>query len=191
MYLLDSTTLVSSFQSGKEDIHGISICCQVTGKWFCFLSKILLSIGDAHSMGHSFIISLVKLLVIIHAETDVIRREKFKKLCFYLNIAYGILVVGILNMIRPDFIFIYHSSMADRCLGRTGIILTHVNTSSAVNLVQLCDIPETTQDVSFSYILNFARTAICWTDVSFIYLNAANILEAICYCRIFIYMHRY
>ena len=168
-----------------KDLH------EITGRWFCFLSKILLSIGDAYSMGHSFFIAFVKLMVIIHAGTDVIRKENIKKVFFYLNILYGPLVVGILNMVRPDYVFVYHSSMADRCLGSLGIISTHHNTSSAVNLVQLCDIPEPTHQVPVEYVLYVVRKIICWFDVSFIYLNASNILEAICYCRIFIYMHRY
>ena len=168
-----------------NDLHAI------TGKWFCFLSKILFSIGDAHSMGHSFIIAFVKLLVIVHAKADGARIENIKKVFFYLNILYGTLVVGTLNMIRPDYVFVYHSTMADRCLGRSGNILTHDNTSSAVNLVQLCDIPDPTKQVPFEYVLYVFRKVICWLDVSFIYLNAANILEAICYCRIFIHMHRY
>ena len=80
-----------------------------TGSWFCFLLKILRSAGDAHSMGHSFVIAFVKLLVIVHAGTDVIRKEKFKKIFFYLNVLYGALVVGIMNVIRPDYIFVYHT----------------------------------------------------------------------------------
>ena len=163
----------------------------ITGKWFCFLSKILLSIGDAQIMGHSFIIAFVKFLVIIYAKTDNSKKENIKKVFFYLNILYGTLVVGILNMIRSDFVFVYHSALADRCLGGRGIILTYDNTSSSVNLPQLCDIPEPSQQVSFQYILYVIRKIICWIDVSFLYLNAANILEAICYCGIFIHMHRY
>ena len=163
----------------------------ITGEWFCFLLKILNSFGVAHSMGHSFFIAFAKLMVICHAGTDVTRKEKIKKLCFYLNILYGALVVGILNVIRPDYVFVYHSSMADRCLSGTGIISSHANTISAANLVQLCDIPEPTKQISFEYTLYVVRKVICWLDVSFIYLNAANILEAICYCRIFVYMHRY
>ena len=161
-----------------------------TGDWFCYMSKIILSIGDAHTMGHSFLLAVLKLIVIVHVESDLIRKEKVKKVCAYLNLLYGIVIVGILNVVRPDYVFIYHSSMADRCLGRSGAITSHDNTSSAVNLVQLCDIAHPTQQTLFEYIIFIIRKSICWFDISFIYLNSANVLEAICYARIFWHMNR-
>ena len=171
--------------------HVIQDLYVYTGEWFCFLSKILLSIGDAHAMGHSFILAVLKFLVILHAESDVNRKEKFKKVLFCLNLLYGILVVGIMNIARPDYVFIYHSTMADRCFGRSGAITSQDNTSSAVNLVQLCNISRSTEQTALEHVLNIIRRFVCWFDVSFIYLNAANVLEAILYARIFIYMNRY
>ena len=50
-----------------------------TGEWFCYLSKELLSISDAFCMGHSFVIALLKYLVIVHAGADPIKKDKFKK----------------------------------------------------------------------------------------------------------------
>ena len=44
-----------------------------TGEWFCFLTKIILISDDAHMMAHSFLLALVKLLVIVHAETDMVK----------------------------------------------------------------------------------------------------------------------
>ena len=190
-----NSIILTLYWSLEIAVYGITYFVKnlhaITGAWFCSLLKILNSLGLAHSMGHSFVIAFVKLLVIVHAGTDVTRKEKFKKLLFYLNILYGALVVGILNVIRPDYVFVYHSSMADRCLSGTGIISSHANTISAANLVQLCDIPEPTKQISFEYTLYVIRKVICWLDATFVYLNAANILEAICYFRIFIYMHRY
>ena len=168
-----------------KDLHGY------TGKWFCYSSKIILSIGDAHIMGHSFFIAFLKFMVINYAGPDNTRKEKFKKICFVLNLLYGVIVVGILNMVRPDYIFVYHSSMADRCFGRSGTIKSNDNTSSAANLVQLCNIPGPAPDFSFDYVIHEIRNAVCWVDVTFIYLNGANVLEAICYCRTFMVMHRY
>ena len=168
-----------------KDLH------EYMGKWFCYSSKILLSMGDAHCMGHSFFIAFLKLLVIVHAGTDNTRKEKFKKIIFMLNLLYGVILVGILNMVRPDYIFVYHSSMADRCFGRLGTIERNDNTSSAVNLAQLCNIPSPAQHFPFDYIIHEIRNAVCWSDVTFIYLNSANVLEAICYCRTFMVMHRY
>ena len=189
-----NSIILTLYWSLEIAVYGITYFIKnlhtITGAWFCFLLKILNSLGIAHSMGHSFVIAFLKLLVICHAGTDVTRKEKFKNLLFYLNILYGALVVGIMNVIRPDYVFVYHSAMADRCLGGTGIISSHSNTSSAINLVELCDITAPTKQVSFEYTLYVIRKVICLLDASFVYLNAANILEAICYCRIFIYMHR-
>ena len=161
-----------------------------TGEWFCFLTKIILASGDAHMMGHSFLLALVKLLVIVHAETDVVRKEKIKNVAFYINCVYGIVVVGILNIARPDYVFVYHSSMADRCFGRSGVMKLDDNTTSAANLAQLCDITYPSQQLTFDYVIAFIREFICWLDVSFIYLNAANVLEGLCYLHIFAYMNR-
>ena len=167
-----------------KDLH------EYTGKWFCYSSKILLSIGDSHCMSHSFFIAFVKFMVIVHAGTDNNRKEMFKKICFLLNLFYGVVVVGILNVVRPDYVFVYHSSMADRCFGRSGTIERNDNTSSAVNLIQLCNIPSPAQHFSLDTIIHEIRNAVCWVDVTFIYLNSGNLLEAICYCRTFIVMHR-
>ena len=142
-------------------------------------------------MGYSFLIALAKLLVIVHAETDLVRKEKIKDVCFYINCLYGIVVVGILNIARPDYVFVYHNSMADRCFGRSGVMKLENNTTSAANLAQLCDISYPSQQLSFGYVFAFMRKFICWLDVSFIYLNAANVLEGLCYLRIFAYMNRY
>ena len=118
-------------------------------------------------------------------------QERFKKFCTILNITYGIFVVGLLNIVRPDYVFVFHSSMAERCHGRSGAITSHDNTTSNVNLVQLCNISYTNTQPIIEQLLVFIRILICWCDVSFIYLNAANLLEAICHTRVFTYMNRY
>ena len=92
--------------------HYVQNLYSYTGDWFCYMSKIILSIGDAHVMGHSFLLAVLKLIVIVHVESDVIRKEKVKKVCAYLNLLYGIVIVGILNVVRPDYVFIYHSANA-------------------------------------------------------------------------------
>ena len=43
-----------------DDLH------EYTGNWFCYLSRSLVLIGNAHTTGHSFIIAMVKYVVIIH-----------------------------------------------------------------------------------------------------------------------------
>ena len=170
--------------------HYVQNLYTYTGKWFCYMSKIVLSIGDAHTMGHSFLLAVLKSIVIVHVESDVIRKEKVKKVFSYINLLYGVVVVGILNIVRPDYVFIYHSAMAERCLGGSGAITSHDNTSSAVNLVQLCDIAHPTKQTLFGYVIFAIRKFVCWIDISFIYFNCANLLEAICYIRIFTYMNR-
>ena len=170
--------------------HYVQNLYTYTGKWFCYMSKIVISIGDAHTMGHSFLLAVLKLIVIVHVESDVIRKEKVKKVFAYINLLYGIVVVGILNIVRPDYVFIYHSAVAERCLGGSGAITSHDNTSSSVNLVQLCDIAHPAEQTLFGYIIFAIRKLICWADVSFIYFNCANLLEAICYARIFAHMNR-
>ena len=162
-----------------------------TGKWFCYFSKVILSIGDAQSMGQSFMIAFTKLLIIVYAETDMILKERIRNICFFINIFYGIVVLGIMNLARPDYVFVYHSSLADRCLGGTGVIARNDNTSSNSNLMNLCVIPRPEEPTAFDHTVITIRRTACWLDAAFIYLNAANILEAFFYIRIFIYMQRY
>ena len=171
--------------------HFVSDLYSFTGEWLCYFSKMILSIGDAQSMGQSFMIAFTKLLIIVYAETDMIMKERIRNICFYLNIFYGIILLGVMNLARPDFVFVYHSSMADRCLGGTGVISRNDNTSSHSNLINLCDILRPEEPSAFDRTLIKIRTATCWLDATFIYLNAANILEAFFYIRIFIYMQRY
>ena len=112
-----------------------------TGNWFCYFSKFLSAIGNSHSTGHSFVISLLKYVIIVHYQSTVTNamKEKLKSIFFWMNILYPFIVFGIFNIIEPDFMFIYDgSSTANRCLGKSEVLSSIKNNASAIKLHNIC-----------------------------------------------------
>ena len=65
------------------------------GKWYCYLSKAVTMMGNAHSTQNSFIIALMKYFMIVHFQTPSDRRKSQIKYAFViLNMVYPVFVIG-------------------------------------------------------------------------------------------------
>ena len=162
------------------------------GEWYCYVSKVITMIGNAHSTQNSFIIALFKYVMILHFPTPSEKRKTRMKYIFSaLNIIYPVFVVGMFFIVMPDFIIRYNGvSQANRCLGRPEVKDNTTN-NDHVKIYNACTfIISPDQDMSFQYIVYLIRKSICWLHVSITFLNFGNIIEMIMYCRIFTYMHR-
>ena len=166
-----------------DDLH------EYTGDWFCYLSRYVTLIGNVHTIGHSFIISMLKYVVIIHYQK--FSKEKVKTLFFWINLLVGTTLVSIFSLAQPQFIFLYDGiSQSNRCLGKNETISSLDNSTSAIKLTDICSISESFEHVSFGYVYYIFRKTICWANIVFVYLNAWNILEMFVYCTIFSFIHR-
>jgi len=163
------------------------------GEWYCYVSKALTMIGNAHTTQNSFVMALLKYIMIRHFQTaNEKRKAHINYILFTLNIIYPFFVVGIFFMVMPDFIIRFDGvSQANRCLGKPEIKVNATN-HDHVKIYNACTfIVGADQDMSLQYFCNLIRKCICWLHVIIIYLNMGNILEMIMYCRIFAIMSRY
>ena len=164
-----------------------------TGNWFCYFSKMLSVIGSAHSTGHSFIISFIKYFIIVYHQSNItnVKKDKLKTIFFWINLIYPFVMFGMLNVIKPDFIFIYDGiSTANRCLGKSEVLSNIKNNSSAIKLHDICNFQEPHDSFSLVYIIFIIRKMICWIHIIFIYANVWNLIECVIYIRIFRFMRR-
>ena len=177
-------------------MHGVTIGVKdlyiYTGSWFCYASKAVTIYGNAYVTGHSFIIAIMKYVMILHQEkVRNFGQEKTKKILFWINIIYPAYILGIFNLVRPDFFFTYGSiSQANRCLGKSDIISSQDNNETITRLHNVCDISPPIHHVSFAYAIYIGRKAICWLHIVITYCNVWNILELFIYCIIFDFMRR-
>ena len=164
-----------------------------TGKWFCYFSKALNVIGNAHTTGHSFIIALMKYVIIVYYQSSItnIKKEKFKTIFLWINLFYPVVVFVIFNLISPEFIFIYDGvSSANRCLGKSEMVSSLNRNTSAIKLHHICDVPEPVKLVSLDYLLFIIKKTFCWLHMVFLYSNVWNVIELLLYIRIFTFMRR-
>ena len=165
-----------------------------TGKWFCYTSKALNLLGNTQVVSHSFIISMMKFIMIVYQERTVLfGKSKVKTMFFWLNILYPVYLNGMVSLARPDYLVVYDSiNQANRCLGRTDIYKNEIDgNQTATRLHTLCmNIPEPLQKLSLEYVIYIARTSICWFHILLFFLNFFNILEIFVYYQIFRYMKK-
>ena len=164
-----------------------------TGNWFCYFSKFLSAIGNSHSTGHSFVISLLKYVIIVHYQSTVTnaKKERLKTIFLWLNILYPFIVFGMFNIIEPNFMFIYDgSSTANRCLGKSEILSNMKNNATAIKLHNICILIVPRDPGLLEYVIFIIRKTICWIQVIFVYANVWNLIECIIYIRVFRFMHR-
>ena len=173
-------------------MHGITYLVQnmylYTGEWYCYLSKAVSMLGIFHSIQNSFVIALLKYVMIVHFQPPHGRRKEYTQYLFFaLNLIYPFFVFGVFLLLMPDFIIRYDGiSQANRCLGIPEVkIKDHVKIYNACTIINGPD-----EDTSSKYFFYLTRKITCWMHVGVTYLNSGNILEMLLYFRIFAFMHR-
>lgn len=163
-----------------------------TGAWFCYTSKALTLIGNANCSGHTFIIAIMKyVMIVLHEKMRFIEKEKAQRIFLTINIIYPIYVFGIFNIVNPDFLFIYDgSSQANRCLGKSDLYSGNNPNKTAVKLHNLCELTDPFDPGSLQYMVSLCRSIICWFHIIIMYMNVWNIVEAFIYYFIFTFMWR-
>ena len=163
-----------------------------TGSWFCYSSKALAIIGNGNVSGHTFIIAVMKYVMIVHHEkVRSIGKEKTKRIFLVINVLYPIYMFCIFNIFNPNFLFIYgHISAANRCLGESEISSALDPNKTALKLHDMCKIAEPVQLWSLMKFLQLGRSIVCWFHIVLIYLFFWNILEAFFYFFVFRFMWR-
>ena len=160
-----------------------------TGNWFCYISKALTLYGNTLVISHSFIISLMKYVMIVFQQKIAsFGKTKMKSIFLWFNILYPIYLNGMVALARPDYLVVYDGiNQANRCLGRTDVY----KNENLTKLLDLCiNISEPCQRMSFDYVVYIGRTSTCWFHIILFLLNFTNVLEIFIYYQIFKYMKR-
>ena len=163
-----------------------------TGSWFCYTSKALSLIGHVSCAGHTFIIAIMKyVMIVLHEKIRFVGKEKMQRIFLTIYIIYPLYMFGVFNIINPDFLFVYDGiSHANRCLGKSEIFSGNNTNKTAIKLHDICKLTEPFDPGSFQYIVHLSRSVICWFHVIIMYLNGWNVIEAFIYFFIFKFMWR-
>ena len=163
-----------------------------TGEWLCYTYKAINIYGISSIIGHSFVIALMKYTIIVHSlKVRAIGQEKVQTIFFWIHAFYPIYINAVFSIVRPEYFIIYDGiPVANRCLGLSDVTSSQGGNRSATKLHDICEIEEPTYKNSVEYVVYLGRTSICWFNITFVYLNAWNIIECLVYAYIFRFMSR-
>ena len=163
---------------------------QYTGEWICFLAAFIYLYAGCMIGLHSFAVSLVKYVFIVHQDRAFnFGEEKLKNVFFVVNLLHSLL----LNL--PAVIFYDFESLnsVTECLGLRDKVLEHYNTSDhpVIDRMLFCKLNDgynEDADPQLSYIL---KQSFCATRMLWYWLFCSNIPEGVLYHYIFRKMRRY
>ena len=162
----------------------VPVMSQYTGEWICFIAAFIYIYGTLMMGLHSFVVSLIKFVFIVHHETALnFGEEKLKKVFFVVNLAHA-LVLSIPALIFHDF---EHYPDVIECLGLNKIVLEHSNTSNAaIDRMFFCKLNDGGYDKDaepqLSYIL---KQSFCTTRIVWLLAFCSNLPEGVLYHFIF------
>ena len=163
-----------------------------TGSWFCYTSKALTIIGNTHLISHTFIIAIMKyVMIVLHDKVRVIGKEKMKGIFLMVNVLFPIYMFAVFNIMYPDFLFIYDGvSQAKRCLGEPELFSSQNPNKTATKLNDVCEFSDSFESWSIQKSLRLTKSIVCWFHCILIYLFLWNLVEAFIYYFVFKSMWR-
>ena len=168
----------------------VPVVSQYTGEWICFVAAFIYLIVGCIMGLHSFAISLVKYVFIVHQDWAFnFGEEKLKNVFFAINLVHSLL----LNL--PAVIFYDFESMdsVTECLGLHEKVLEHSNTYcwAQFERVWFCKLNDggynENEEPQLFFIL---KQSFCATRMLWLYLVCSNVPEGVVYYYIFRKMRR-
>ena len=147
-----------------------------TGKWFCYLSKILTYYGNFYTSAHTLVVCLLKYIFIVHWKTAIaVGHEKIKEVFFWANLLHPIFMLSLHFLIRPDFLFVYDAYReTDICLGDPKGNLDPARNKSLTKLHNLCELVHPTSESLVEISIYWIRSSVCWVQFVFFYFVLWN-----------------
>ena len=177
-------------------LHGVTFLVPdlsiYTGDWLCYVSKFITYYLSLYTTTHSFVVSILKYVLIVHWRTSQdIGKDKIKDSFFYINFLHPILMISLHLILRPDFFYVYDGyAQIDRCLGDPN---NHWNENiyrPQTKLHNICSFPSQSNELDAEFMLQITKWGACWIQVIILYLISFNIFEIIVYFRVFWCMRR-
>ena len=163
------------------------------GKWFCYLSKVVMHYGNLYVVSHSMIVSLLKFTLIVHWRwAREFGNERIKEIMFWVNICHALVDMLFRVIIKPDFYLIYDAyHRIDRCLGDPNNNWGKDSNRTQIKAHTICTLlVEPKHEDYIAYTFYVIRSCACWFQIVVSYLLLWNFFEIINYCRIFSFMRK-
>ena len=163
------------------------------GKWFCYLSKVVMHYGNLYVVSHSMIVSLLKFTLIVYWRwAREFGNDRIKEIMFWVNICHVLVDMLFRVIIKPDFYIIYDAyDRIDRCLGDPNNNWGKDSNRTQIKAHTICTlIDEPKHDDYIGYTFYLLRICACWFQIVVTYLLLWNFFEIINYCRIFSFMRK-
>ena len=165
----------------------VAVLSDYTGAGICYIVSFIYSYGAYIGGFHSFHISMMKYVYIVHYER--VRRfgeEKLKKIFFWAYILHP-LILTIPTVILLD-LEVYTSLF--QCLGLQQELIDRYKSNSELSKMFLCKLnfDENEEDNSISYML---AQSFCGVKMIWILILSTNFPEGYMYFKIFRHMKRY
>ena len=169
-----------------EDIHAY------TGEWFCYYVKVIMWYGILFIFGHSFIVALLKNIIIVHwKKARIFGKEKIIEIFFWLNLFHPMVKIILELIIRPDFFWDENAQpQVAQCFGSRNNSLEAEANPSFDKINHFCDFVKPNQTDYLKYIAYGCKMISCEIGVTSYHMIMWNFLELFLYCQIFRLMRR-
>ena len=161
-----------------------------TGEWFCYAYKLLLQYNSLIFSAHSFIVAVLKYVVIVHwQKSREIGHDRIKKLFSVIGILIYPMFINIAFFaLRPDVLWAYDGfKQVDLCLGDPKNIWVEGSNTTQTKLYDICwEIYESHSENDFQYFFQILLPCgLCWIQIICMYAIFFNLMDMIVYHRIF------
>lgn len=177
LFLFGHTILIHAITYTVQDLY------TYTGKWFCYISKVIIHYKMLYNGGYSTVISILKYLIIVH-DTRFREHKDFLKTAFvWIAILHPLFGIALHLILVPDFYIVYGGiASINNCLGKS-----NYNKTKWWSVCEFGDPLEINENL---IVLTFVKEIICKAQVIFVYLIASNVMDILFYCQTFAYMRR-
>ena len=164
-----------------------------TGSWFCYLTLFVNQFGVASVLSHSLVVAIYKYIYVMHNDFILsIGENKASSISAWISILLP-LVLGISFTARPSSFLSYSSVL--NCLAMKVEKDTHANVpwSRIFKYYFTCGFADSTDHTRyklFNLFINIIAILGCSLTSALLVVIVLNILEVVCYCRLFAFARR-
>ena len=134
-------------------------------------------------------------LIVQYQRAQKFGEEHVKRIFYWINFIFPIYIIGMFALVMLDSLIdsesiTFGASSVNRCLGKSDLLSSLSNNTTAIVHHKLCDLTGPQNMASIEYMIYVAKITVCWTHAVIIVLNCYNIPESFLYCLIFRFMWR-
>ena len=164
-----------------------------TGSWFCYLTLFVNQFGAASLLSHSLVVAIYKYIYVMHNDFILsIGENKASSISAWISILLP-LVLGISFTARPSSFLSYSSVLNCLAMKVEKDAHEHVPWSRIFKYYFTCGFADSTAHTRyrlFNLVINIIAILGCSLTSALLVVIVLNILEVVCYCRLFAFARR-